>query len=483
MKKATKYITFHNLFKSPALSALWQSFFSSKAIKVIKASKIKAFFCKAKVAQVFSAVTFVGALCFFLALTPSCSRLGGVGGTVKSQELFALNYGNFPEQINLFSMRDIGDVRTGLAMKDGFFYIANGEAQKLLSFNSYGDLLQVYYNRDYYERENKGLPALTGEALWTPIDMPFSFTGTICVDEKKQIYAVASVPRDKEVYSKEDNLLYHQVVVCVLNNESSDGSLSKEITYLGIEGDGGNPFPYIKNVYTTIAGDVVVICVMNDGLAAFWYEKSTSTKQEFALKSKAVFSQSDIPRATFGEEGRSSADKTASSYITLSALIPDSTQDILYLKADYYNAHTSGEAATIQSGIDYVQTLIYPYDIKKKTWGEPFEIPPFLQNVQSSSDASSPNSKSVTYRLPYEALDITKNGDLLFIFPTNEGFALEAVATHEPHSVIKRNLQTQDDEVLYYAFDVSSNGVVSALFGLRDKLKCVWWRTDSLFAK
>lgn len=467
MKKATKYITFHNLFKSPALSALWQSFF-----------------CKAKVAQVFGAVAFVGALWFFLVLTPSCSRLGGFGGTVKSQKLFTLDYGNFPEQINLFSMRDIGDVRTGLAMKDGFFYIANGEAQKLLSFNSYGDLLQVYYNRDYYERENKGLPALTGKALWTPIDMPFSFTGTICVDNKKQLYAVATVPRDKEVYSKAENLLYHQVVVCILNSEKAGGALSKEITYLGVEGDGGNPFPYIKNIYATDSGGLVVVCVVNEGLTSYWYEKSESSKREFTLKNKKTFSQSDLPQTPSVEKSDLGSDepKTSSSYKTLSALIPDNSQEVLYLKVDYYTPHTSTEVSAIQSGIDYSQTLIYPYDIKKGVWGEPFDIPPFLQSVQSASGTSADSSKSVIYRLPYEALDITDNGNLLFIFPASEGFALEAVSTHEPHNVTKRNLRSRDDEVLYYAFDVSSNGVVSALLALRNEVQCIWWRTDSLFA-
>lgn len=39
-----------------------------------------------------------------------------------------------------------GAVNTAIAMRDGFFYVSNGESQKILELNSYGDLLTLYHN-------------------------------------------------------------------------------------------------------------------------------------------------------------------------------------------------------------------------------------------------------------------------------------------------------------------------------------------------
>ena len=42
-------------------------------------------------------------------------------------KLFELNYGNFEEQLNLFDVSKIGAINTSLTMRDGFFYVVNGE--------------------------------------------------------------------------------------------------------------------------------------------------------------------------------------------------------------------------------------------------------------------------------------------------------------------------------------------------------------------
>ena len=92
-------------------------------------------------------VKLIPALVLGLSLV-SCNR-GKVVNDIKADNLFSLEYGNFDDQINLFDITSLMKINTHLAMKDGFFYISNGESKKLLEMNSYGDLLSLYYNPDF----------------------------------------------------------------------------------------------------------------------------------------------------------------------------------------------------------------------------------------------------------------------------------------------------------------------------------------------
>ena len=53
--------------------------------------------------------------------------------SISETELFSLPYGNFEEQLSVSDLNDVGNVRFGIAMQDGFFYIVNGESKKFLN--------------------------------------------------------------------------------------------------------------------------------------------------------------------------------------------------------------------------------------------------------------------------------------------------------------------------------------------------------------
>ena len=53
--------------------------------------------------------------------------------SISETELFSLPYGSFEEQLSISDLNDVGDVRFGIAMQDGFFYLVNGESKKSLS--------------------------------------------------------------------------------------------------------------------------------------------------------------------------------------------------------------------------------------------------------------------------------------------------------------------------------------------------------------
>ena len=46
--------------------------------------------------------------------------------SINETELFSLPYGKFEEQLSVSDLNNVGDVRFGITMQDGFFYIING---------------------------------------------------------------------------------------------------------------------------------------------------------------------------------------------------------------------------------------------------------------------------------------------------------------------------------------------------------------------
>lgn len=391
----------------------------------------------------------------FVSLFFGCKKRASDVAVIQENTLFSLPYGNFDGEINLFSMRDIGDISTTLVMQDGFFFIVNGESQKILETNSYGDLLAVYYNKAHYEQAGNTLPdAPSSKGLWWPVGgegAQFLWSGKCAIggafDNKLRFFVVASVPKGKSLHSKDDNLQLQQVIVVI---DPKDGETPNSFI-IGQEGVKGSPFPFIKNIFVTENNELVVVAVTNEGLEVFWYSVDCE------LRYKVVLKKQDIPHAT-------------GSIVMLDQIVSDPYSDKLFIKVDYYMPHI--EADTLQqSGIDYTETLIYPFDVKEALFGDPVPIPPFTQGVSQGKDLSS------VYKLPYDFLGVTKNGTFFFITTTVEGFNIEAV---HGASVAKRNFLIDHDDVLYYSFHLAKSGIVSALLAYKERVDVVWWRCEGL---
>ena len=127
------------------------------------------------------------AICFSSLLLGSCNS--GSVSTLQEETLFSLKYGNFEEQISIDDLNNVGEVRTGIAMRDGFFYIVDGKAEKTMELNSYGDLLSIFYNEDSKTAEliNKSLKS--ADTVRQPLSFPFDYPGQIAVDYNKCFFS------------------------------------------------------------------------------------------------------------------------------------------------------------------------------------------------------------------------------------------------------------------------------------------------------
>ena len=83
-------------------------------------------------------------------------------------------------------------------MRDGFFYIANGESKKIMEMTSYGDLVRLYFNSDAnpepsFMSQDNAVSATRKATIY-----PFNQLGAIAVDNRQYLYAVDELPVERQ---------------------------------------------------------------------------------------------------------------------------------------------------------------------------------------------------------------------------------------------------------------------------------------------
>ncbi len=389
-------------------------------------------------------VLVVAALAF-----SSCSRRGEIS-TVGEVDLFTLNYGNFEDELNVFDLADAGEIDTHLVMRDGFFYIANGKSRKIIELNSYGDLLSLYYSAD--SARNLDFAKTNEEnATKKAVAYPFNTLGPLAVDGEKSLYAVDTLPPERFEKDEERRLLLSNVVLRFdLNGKFHD--------YIGQQGPGGTPFPFVKNIYTTLSNELVVVCKTNDGLNVFWFARNG-----FLLYNVLITSAS-IPKVE-GEED---------AHFSIESAIPDLNEHRLYLKIDYYEDVIDDDLKVL-AGIEYAKTILFPLDVETGQYEDGLEIPGYERTFSDGAV-----SKDVS-EVPFDFLGVTQNGWLFFIVPTDFGYLIQMVQP-DGQSIVKRTLSIDHSKVLYHSLSLSAEGILSGLFVRRENALLSWWRTDLLLS-
>ena len=371
--------------------------------------------------------------------------------SISETELFSLPYGNFEEQLSVSDINEVGNVRFGIAMQDGFFYIVNGESKKILELNSYGDLLTLFYNEDSQTArllENSNRP---DKSIHHEISYPFDYPGMMAVDSNKNVYTVCSIPWDRQEKSDDGTMLYSHTVLRFARDGSS-------VDYIGQQGPGGTPFPFIKNIYTTSKDELVVVASSSDGALVYWFASDGFLKYMIPVTVK------DAPAIT-------KKDESVDSFLTIQNVVPDPLTYKLYVQIDYYSTYID-EESKVQSGINYIQTLLYPLNIESGSYEEPVSVPPYEESVVS-------DYSRLTYRIPYDFLGVTKNGWKFFIVKTEDGFNIEMIQS-ESQRILRRHFKANHSNIVFDTMCLSQDGILTALYLEKEKARVVWYRTDNL---
>lgn len=362
--------------------------------------------------------------------------------SINANELFSLSYGKFDDELNMFALSTVGSMHTNMTMRDGFFYIANGEARKIMEMNSYGDLLTLFYNASENEQN------ANTSSQKKLIRYPFNNLGPIAADSRKYVYVASEVPKERQ--EKEAGFLYNQVVL----KFSRDG---ENEDFIGQQGLGSMPFPFIKNIYTTRRDELVVVCVSPDGLIAYWFSEAGKLLYETTIVAKELPPLKD----------------NANAVASMPEAIPDCEERKIYVKADYYAPRIDLDSKA-ETGIDFVETKLYTLDIEKGAYDEGIIIPPYEETVSKEYD-------KLVFRLPYDFLGSVKDGWLFFMISNDKGFSVQAVNLASGE-IISRNILLSHKDLLYSSFALSDAGILSALLINDDKAHVVWYHFDTLLA-
>ena len=384
-----------------------------------------------------------------LSLFTGCSKKNIIQ-SINENELFTLDYGNFEEQLSVADLNNVGGVRIGITMRDGFFYIVDGEARKAMELNSYGDLLSLFYNEDSQIKTLLEKSKRPPQSVHREISFPFDYPGIITVDSKKCIYAVCTIPKNRQEQG-EGGILFSQAILRFTRDGSS-------VDYIGQQGPGGTPFPYIKNLYTTDKDELIVVCDSNDGLIIYWFGYDGFLKYM-------------IPVSTKNVPGIKENSVNSEVYLTVENVVPDPSAYKLYVKIDYYSSYVD-EESKVQSGINYLQTMLYTLDVESGLFEDSISIPPYEESV--TVDYS-----RLTYKIPYDFLGVTKSGWKYFIIKTDDGFNIEMIQ-NENQKLLRRHFALNHNDNLYYTMSLSLDGIITALYMDKEKARVVWYRTDSL---
>jgi len=387
---------------------------------------------------------------FITVLFTACNRNGKVQ-VISENQLFTIPYGNFEEQLSVTDINEVGNCRYGIAMRDGFFYIINGESQKLMELNSYGDLLTLFYNEDsdtarLLEKSNRPAASVHHE-----ISYPFDYPGNLAVDGHKNIYTVCTIPRDRQEQANKNSMLYRDTVLRFARDGSS-------VDYIGQQGPGGTPFPYIRNIYITEKEELVVVSKSTEGMIVYWFATDGFLKYMIPVTDK------DAPALT-------SKDEVTENFMSVENVIPDLNAYKLYVKVDYYSTYID-EESKVQSGVNYVQTILYTLDIESAAYEDSVVVPPYEESVVA-------DYSRLTYKIPYDFLGVTSSGWKFFIVKTDDGFNIEMLQT-ETQKNLRRHFTVDHSNILFDTMHLSPDGLITVLYLEKENARVVWYRTDNL---
>jgi len=366
--------------------------------------------------------------------------------SVDRQNLFRLDIGRLENQIDLFGLdQSPAMLKTRIAMRDGIFYISDSKGQKVSKFTSYGDLLSMIYNQDTnpppftLKKESNTAEIVTRRA----VSYPLIQNGTIAVDSRKHLYVEDRLPPDRRTYDADKRVLFDSTVL----HFDSDGNF---IEYLGQEGIGGTPFPYINNLYTSIHDELAVVCRLPTGWNVYWFDANGTVLYVVLIRNE------DLPLPK---------DEMLYPSLDIISVAPDSRH--LIIKIDYYK-DSFDESTKTKSGIVFDRSILWVMNVEDGSYLNSVEIPPF--------DEIQANQKEKVERV-YSVLGVSRGGKVFLSIPDTNGYHL-LVLDLETREQKRGFIQVDPDELAFNTFYLSEEGILSALLATDYEAKVVWWRTE-----
>jgi len=393
----------------------------------------------------FSRISILIIAGILFAITGGCFK--GAISSVEREDLFTLDIGPMEDQVALYSLDGSRGIRrTGFTMRDGQFYIADGNTGKIVRYNSYGDILFMIYNEETNPAPITLKTNISEDEQATRWAYPYPLEepGWIAVDSRRHIYVEDRVSQSDHRFDSDMRALLDGII---LHFDHS----GRYINFLGREGLGGSPFPRITGLTSTVKDELAVTCRVPDGWDIYWFSSSGSLL--FLVKIKA----SEIPMLTDWPE--------ALAVIPGITVSPDSRR--VLIKVDY-SRDTFDQSTNTRTGSESISSVIWTLNIEDGKYIGSVEIPLFeiVENNMLNNN-----------KVFYQMLGVARDGKTLLYFPVDNGYSLLFVDTHS-RGQRRGFIKFSNDELKYNDFSLSQEGILSAMLADNFSVKFLWWRTD-----
>jgi hypothetical protein len=229
------------------------------------------------------------------------------------------------------------------------------------------------------------------------------------------------------------------------------------IEYLGREGVGGSPFPLITGLYTSVHDELAVTCRLPTGWYVYWFDSGN-------LIFLVQLNNGSIPRPPDWPELSASVDSVMAA--------PDLRN--LYVKVDYYHG-TLDSSTNTRTGTEAYGSLVWILNVEDGTYSSPVRLP-FYES------AISEKARNANIRMPYSMLGILKNGRFVMYYPEDDGYSVLFLNANSQER--RRGFVEIDPSGLQFSvFNLSAEGLLSAMLIKDWQVSLAWWRTDRLMGE
>ena len=368
--------------------------------------------------------------------------------SVDREDLFSLEIGPMEDQIALYNLEGTRGIRRmGFAMRDGLFYIADGNSGKIIRLNSYGDLLFMIYNEETNPPPFSLLTNISDEDQATrwAFSYPLEQPGWIAVDSRKHIFVEDRLVPQLHRSDPESRALLDGIILHFDQN-------GRFINYLGREGIGGSPFPRIVALTACANDELAVICRVGDGWEIFWFNSSGMLL--YLIKISSI----NIPALPDWPEALAMVDHISASV--------DSRR--LIIKVDY-SRDTFDQLTNTRTGSEPISSFLWVLNVEDGTYIGSAEVPLF--------EVSDNGRSSTKAKVFYSLLGVTHSGKAFLYFPLETGYSLLVVDTYSREQR-RGNILFSNSEIRYNDFFLSAEGILCAMLADSFNVNFVWWRTD-----
>ena len=340
-----------------------------------------------------------------------------------------------------------------LTMRDGIITIASGLTNKILVFNSYGELIRSIYD-PYRNPTSPFVQSADSATLVTRSAEIYDFNniGPIATANNATIYVVDTVDDEQISVDEQLDIVRNNVILRFSSNHSQP-------IIIGEEGLGGSPFPPIKSLHIVNNDELVVVCDIDYRWLVFWYNNNGTPRFAIDIGPQSLpslLNENDI--------------------IEIETVVPDYYRDRLYIKLNYYT-YTHNSEQSEQNVAAQVISRVYWLELPSGIYEDFLEIPPIFNRQSDNTNYTAHTLHPITFELVNNAIE-----DLLFFVSHQSNNSIELLTMDLDGRVRLRHDIARAHEIIYFShYYLSDDNIITALFGYSDRAEIEWWRLDRLF--